>query len=520
MSIEHDFDLDPPAPVEPVAAEALPAPIVVIQYRYPKVSRVLIPVLLVAGGIGLLAVRDRLRTRLEPVLAAFSPAPAASSASGRKIYVSPSEVKSADPVVLWKDRAEIEADKESESSIREQADASVSAETSKSVVDSIIAGDDLIEMIAKGVPKPIDKAEQGDSAALPLVKPSDGSKSIDNSMKRDETVAGEAIGANPQPTDSASAGSVQGEPRRFLVPPPAGSAQGVLVIISDRGPELVRRDALNAAASRPKALARADAAEWGGRSPSAVKAERPAKGAAAAGLNSAAVVAHPKPATKPIEKRVAPEVVKPEPGSNGLMASAEDQPHEATGEKSAILDEIRRDSARKEAERVKLLDRKQNGPTPQERIADHRARMERLEQAAIEADKERVHFLDELKSVIDRFGVRSAPAIRKLEDKYGRHTQPEMSNEAKEVIGPNVPIASASHTIHRLRVIGLPETLILDHLNDRQLTLINARNGPINADDALVRAAKILLRNPIVRSSSRPAASGARRAPSPARNAG
>lgn len=517
MSIEHDFDLDPPAPVEPVAAEALPAPIIVIQYRYPKVSRVLLPVLLVAGGMGLLTVRDRLRTRLAPVLAAFSPAPAASP--GRKIYVSPSEVKAADPVVLWKDREEIEADKEkeSESSIREQANGSVSAETSRSVVDSIVAGDDLIEMIAKDVSIPIDKAADVDSATQVLNKPSDGSKSNDNALKRDESAAGEAIGANPQPSESVAAGSGQGEARRILVPSPAGSVQGVLVIISDRGPELVRRDALRAG-SRPRASVRTDEAE-GGRPPFPLTAEKPAK-RAAAGSNLAAVVANPKPSSKPVEKRVAPETVKPEAGSDGLTASAEDQPREATGEKSAILDEIRRDSARKEAERVKLLDRKQNGPTPQERLADRRARMERLEQAAIEADKERVHFLDELKSVIDRFGVRSAPAIRKLEDKYGRHTQPEMSNEAKEVIGPNVPISSASHTIHRLRVIGLPETLILDHLNDRQMTLINARNGPMNADEALVRAARILLRNPIVRSSSRPAASDARRAPSTARNAG
>ena len=516
MSIEHDFDLDPPAPVEPVAAEALPAPIIVIQYRYPKISRFLLPVLLVAGGMGLLTVRDRLRTRLAPVLAAFSPAPAASS--GRKIDVSPSEVKAADPVVLWKDREEIEADKESESSTREQANGSVSAETSRSVVDSIVAGDDLIEMIAKGVPKPIDKAADVDLAAQVLNKPSDGSKSNDNALKHDEAAAGEAIGANPQPSELVAAGSVQGEARRIFVPSPAGSAEGVLVILSDRGPELVRRDAFSTAGSRPKALERNEEA-GGGRSPSLLTADKPAK-RAAADPNSAAVVARPKPFSKPVERRVAPEAVKPEPGSNGLMASAEDQPREATGDKSAILDEIRRDSARKEAERVKLLDRKQNGPTHQERLADRRARMERLEQAAIEADKERVHFLDELKSVIDRFGVRSAPAIRKLEDKYGRHTQPEMSNEAKEVIGPNVPISSASHTIHRLRVIGLPETLILDHLNDRQMTLINARNGPMNADDALVRAAKILLRNPIVRSSSRPAASDARRTPSTARNAG
>jgi hypothetical protein len=526
MSIENDFDLDTPEEAEPAATEALPAPIVVIQYRYPSVSRILIPVLLVAAGIGLLSIRDRLRSRLEPVLARF--APKTSEPAGRKIFVSPSEVKTVDPVVLWKDPAEIEADKAIESAAVEQAkpldssekeSGTASADTSKSIVDSLVNGENLFNIIKTGEGKPAENELKRSSSEDALTGSVDRPKTVDHMLKSEETASIPSIAGGVQTGETKAADESRadaGEPRRILVPPPAGSIPGALVIIGDRGAELVRRDALNAAGARPKTLA--SNMESRGRTERVAKPEKPlSKLGAGKGLNTATGVARSDSALKPSEKTIEPAVVKPEPGSNGLAANAEDLPHDATGDKRSILEEIRRDSERKEAERLKLLDRKQNGPTRQERAAERRARMERLEQAAIEADRERVRFFDELKSVVDRFGARSAPAIRKLEEKYGRHTQPEISNEAKEVIGPNVPIDSTSHTIHRLRVIGLPETLILDHLNDRQMTFMNARNGPSNADDALVRAARILLKNPIVKSS---AASDGRRAAATARKAG
>lgn len=524
MSIENDFDLDTPEEAKPSATEALPAPIVVIQYRYPSVSRFLIPLLLVAAGIGLLSMRDRLRTRLEPVLAAF--APKNSEQPGRKIFVSPSEIKTVDPVVLWKDRDEIEADKAIDSAAVEQANpsapserenGSASADASKSIFDSLVNGENLLNVINSGEGKPADNDLKGDSSEHALLNSVDRSKPIDHASTSEETAsiaerAGKGQTVEPKALNESQ--SVEDAPRRIFVPPPAGSIPGAFVILGDRGPELARRDALNGGGARPKAIASNDEAKR--RSSRSSTPERSAT-RTGTGLNSAPSVARSDSALKPSEKTIEPAVVKPEPGSNGLAASAEDLPRDASGDKQSILEEIRRDSERKEAERLKLLDRKQNGPTHQQRVAERRARMERLEQAAIEADKERIRFFDELKSVVDRFGARSAPAIRKLEEKYGRHTQPEISNEAKEVIGPSVPIDSASHTIHRLRVIGLPETLILDHLNDRQMSFMNARNGPMNADDALVRAARILLRNPIVRSS---AASDGRRAASTGRNAG
>lgn len=526
MSIENDFDLDTPEEAEPAATEALPAPIVVIQYRYPSVSRILIPLLLVAAGIGLLSIRDRLRSRLEPVLARF--APKTSEPAGRKIFVSPSEVKTVDPVVLWKDPAEIEADKAIESAAVEQANpsapserenGSAAADSSKSIVDSLVNGENLFNIIKTGEGKPAENDLKRSSSEEALTGSVDRPKTVDHMLKPEETASIPSIAGGVQKGATKAADESRaeaGEPRRFLVPPPAGSIPGALVIIGDRGAELVRRDAFNAAGARSKT----PASDMGtrGRTARQAKPEKPSiKLGAGTGLNPAAGVARSDSALKPSEKTIEPAVVNPEPGSNGLAANAEDLPRDSTVDKRSILEEIRRDSERKEAERLKLLDRKQNGPTRQERAAERRARMERLEQAAIEADRERVRFFDELKSVVDRFGARSAPAIRKLEEKYGRHTQPEISNEAKEVIGPNVPIDSASHTIHRLRVIGLPETLILDHLNDRQMTFINARNGPMNADDALVRAARILLKNPIIKSS---AASDGRRAASTGRKAG
>jgi hypothetical protein len=157
-------------------------------------------------------------------------------------------------------------------------------------------------------------------------------------------------------------------------------------------------------------------------------------------------------------------------------------------------DDIRREAERKAAERAELERLKKAAPVLMQR--DHRRRtVERLERARDRADADRTPFRVDLARLVELLGDRAAPRIRSLCDRYGRDTLPEIEEYVATAIG-NVSRYDVRGRIEVCRRYGLPEALILEGLAQDQARDIEARDGPRDESEALVRAARALLAVP------------------------
>ena len=89
--------------------------------------------------------------------------------------------------------------------------------------------------------------------------------------------------------------------------------------------------------------------------------------------------------------------------------------------------------------------------------------------------------------------------IQRLCNRYGRDTLPEILGAMnKDLVGPASRL-SLPGRIKRMRSWGVPETMILDDLVEAEIANYKARGGPRSEAEAWVRAARVLLANPLAK---------------------
>ncbi|MBX6315069.1 MAG: hypothetical protein IRY99_19465, partial [Isosphaeraceae bacterium] len=196
-------------------------------------------------------------------------------------------------------------------------------------------------------------------------------------------------------------------------------------------------------------------------------------------------------------RRQAEAVARPLPENEPAPASApgiaEAEP--ARPDTRQIWEDIQREALRREDERKDLEDLKRTQPLREARqLRAHAA--ERIAKARREALAERIAFRKELTQILRRLGSRAAPKIRELGQRYTRSTIPEIEDRVAKAYG-KLPQNDYLGRIAAARHYGLPEIRILDDLARVQTLNIVARNGPRNEDDALIRAARMLLAIPV-----------------------
>ena len=135
------------------------------------------------------------------------------------------------------------------------------------------------------------------------------------------------------------------------------------------------------------------------------------------------------------------------------------------------------------------------------REAEARLKMQ-LNEAMRQADEDRPKFQAELKRILllQKPANKAGPEIMQLCERYGRDTMIEIEEVVRKALnGPAAPASSRprNERVNHLRILGLPESRILDYLANIQAKNISTRNGPRDHDEALVRAAKQLLTIPL-----------------------
>ena len=120
-------------------------------------------------------------------------------------------------------------------------------------------------------------------------------------------------------------------------------------------------------------------------------------------------------------------------------------------------------------------------------------------------DQERRKFLDDLSEILRLHDKQAGPEIEKLCARSGRDSDPVMLARAYRVL---FSTRNQRDKVHRLRELGLSETVILDYLaNELHRHRLGTRNGPRDRNEVLYQAAQLLLKYD-------------RSAPGPARPAG
>jgi hypothetical protein len=160
----------------------------------------------------------------------------------------------------------------------------------------------------------------------------------------------------------------------------------------------------------------------------------------------------------------------------------------AADETRIALEAIGREAADRRAERAEAAD-----------IRDHVLEIEqehRLQEIRV-IDGRRQAFRDELRQVLDRFGNQAGPHIVELAGK-GEIDPPAGADrafdaEAKKQRGK----LDRPRRVELARAHGLPEQAILADLVREQKLLMKSRSGPRSIDEAVVRAARILLAVPL-----------------------
>ena len=158
------------------------------------------------------------------------------------------------------------------------------------------------------------------------------------------------------------------------------------------------------------------------------------------------------------------------------------------------LDE-QREAERRLAERLRLTD-----PKPEPIVPDARDEKQRrhalIDAARDQAAADRVPFHDDLKRLISDQGNGAGLEIQQLCTRYGRDTLPEIHWAMnRDLVGPAARL-SPKGRIQRMRVWGVPETIILDDLVEAEMQNLRTRGGPRTPNEAWARAARQLIAVP------------------------
>ena len=167
--------------------------------------------------------------------------------------------------------------------------------------------------------------------------------------------------------------------------------------------------------------------------------------------------------------------------------------------------DIQAEAERKLAQRIQLEAMKPGllNPDPLEIL---RSRDELKAGARRLAAKDRPVFHGEMSQLIREYGRGAGPDIKTLRDRFGVDSIPEIVIPANRDLTGVAERLTTTERIRRMRLWGLPETMILDDLYEQERHNIKSRGGPRNEDEAWVFAARVLLRHPppIPRSSPPP----------------
>jgi hypothetical protein len=178
--------------------------------------------------------------------------------------------------------------------------------------------------------------------------------------------------------------------------------------------------------------------------------------------------------------------------------------------------EVQREAQQKEAERQELEAVKLD------------ARFREIQEAVDRAEEQRVPFRNDLREILkSEPSDRASLLIEDLCERYGRDTVPQISQTVRRMRQRMSGRFGHQEMVELMRNYGLPETLVLDYLaQDIRKKSMNARGGPRNEREVLVRAAWLLLKYSVTqaRSDSPPRASAGRSfagvAPTPPRRPG
>jgi hypothetical protein len=194
--------------------------------------------------------------------------------------------------------------------------------------------------------------------------------------------------------------------------------------------------------------------------------------------------ANPNPPAEANTARAARPPAAPQPAEPKQVTAAE------------VWDDIRRQSEQKKAEFNRLQGMKQGLLEEDRREAEQRS-IERIRQAAFQADAERARYRADLQRVLTRWGDDAAPEIKRLTERYMYDTQPEIEDGARDLLNRVSGKYRRQDRLNILRMAGMPEPRVLDYLTRLELKNLYGRNGPRNDDDALIRAARTLLASPL-----------------------
>jgi hypothetical protein len=163
--------------------------------------------------------------------------------------------------------------------------------------------------------------------------------------------------------------------------------------------------------------------------------------------------------------------------------------HEAAA--SLASREIAEESLRQQAEQERIAIFQEHQPEI-ERNRRRALRLQRIQQAIAEAETERLAFHAAVVAILDTHGSRAGAKLMDLLEQYDSTTAPEVADAWRIVSEQRSTSSLSAKKIHLYRSLGMPEPAILDDLMRSECKRIPARNGPRNAADAMVRAAKKL----------------------------
>ena len=202
------------------------------------------------------------------------------------------------------------------------------------------------------------------------------------------------------------------------------------------------------------------------------------------------------------EAFAAPEAVAPPPQPPPLppvevVAAAPP----ARADARAIEADIRREAEAKQAQQVDLAALKRRAPAVAQAELLSRAGA-KLQEEFAKNDDDRRALLAEVQRAV-KANKATAAAIRELCDDRDHSYSDNVRKMVEKKLDPHdprgVPRGDHAQRVRVARQFGLPEVVILEALAKDLLKDHAARNGPTNADEALVRAARFLLTVPLPR---------------------
>jgi hypothetical protein len=196
------------------------------------------------------------------------------------------------------------------------------------------------------------------------------------------------------------------------------------------------------------------------------------------------------PATEP--------AIRPAPEGNSMP------PQEAAAGPSRddILRDIEREAEQRDAQREDLEGLKT------------RARSLMLTEALARVQASRALFRTELQQLLAELGDHAGPEIESLAVQYGKEPLPEVKNAYIRILRTAPKRMTRQARVELMRVVGVPEPLILDQICHEFDKVMNTRGGPRSEDEVRVRAARALLAIPL-RPARKPSTASGEPQPSP-----